>query len=78
MSANKQRCAYRRAGWLHRCEDRCQPPTKTKDEVIATQILVYQENNKIIDSKVLAIKIASIGLCLEVVGLIVLLLIQIL
>lgn len=54
-----------------------QPVTETKGVVIETQILVYEDNNKIIDSKVLAIQLASYFFCAEIITLIVLLLLQI-
>jgi hypothetical protein len=54
-----------------------QPVEKTKSVVIETQIRVYEMNRKIIESKVLSLRVASIGLCLEVISLIVLLLLQI-
>ena len=53
------------------------PIRETKGVVIDTQIEVYRKNRKILDSKVTALRAASISLCLQMIVLIVLLLLQI-
>ena len=52
------------------------PVEETKGVVIETQIEVYKTNHRILKSKILTLRIASIGLCVEIVVLIILLLLQ--
>ena len=53
------------------------PETVTKGDTVLTLVDVYELNQSTLRFKVWGIRIASIGLCLEVIGLVVLLLLQI-